>query len=1093
MVTKRYLAALGIIILSVLGVLIVSYLEIINMDRYLIEEEVCGVESCFVQLGSRCLRCTNPKLPRKVQKRSLTSVQPLPPTVIDQQGCQMLTHCLKQCNHGLENICSETEKRAASPPIFLDDDEPMCEDDRPRILGHAGGDPVRACENTVEATRAGLEAGMEAVHIDISISKDKIPFLWRDHDPRSLTSRLRQMGSYGVMGCRPAFNLQSVVPAHQLTWEKIQSDWFYVNTTTNLRNHNNTIVNFQDWVKGVGVDLKRIEKVWLEFRMPREFLYSSILEVWRLATTAGIQHKLFFKLNQYGKVVFDQPITLVGGIEVSIQKLSLSERNSIVYFLKEIEKGDARGDVFILNSEDEAVYTLLSENNSSSVSALYKELKAKVDPSNLDLKGINFEVKTMDSLVENVRNVINSRDKLTRDNCNPSYTQVAAWTVNNREIAHQLVCLHIDYIITDYPERVDRFADCALRLKQDNCPAFCGRIYLPVCGSDGTTYSNECMMRFHACETKEIITLVHNGSLIRQRVGNPVYEKSEGNPGNFLVPNNKEEVARRSAAALLKPAGEKTTFAENTRGVDQTKTTYIHDKEFATNTYKDLDLDTELLCDFSFCRGEQGYNPVCGKNGLTYDNQCSLLQTKCYGEQVHLDYEGSCKTTPCTENCSEMELPVCGTDRLTYRNTCCLERASCLDKDDKGDEIHVWHRGVCGDCTFICTREFRPVCGSNNKSYANLCTMEEQTCRDNTPVWWMHEGRCKGDSNKSENLPENTGNSYIKPITQSTENYQPISQSYNSATHAPSFKPFPPPLQSNPPGYQSPPLALPSQPNQPQDQPSPPPSQSNPPGYKPSPPPLQSNTLGYKPSPPPSQPNLLGYQPSPSPSQSNSPGYKPSPQIMHPIPNSSGNLPLSPSNQPLIPGYQPPIPSYQTTSSNNQLSPSSYQPTPINNQPSHSYQQTHSNYQQPASFQSIPSNNQPSSSSLKPNPINNQPSTSHQSSPSYQPNQSNIQPLSSNQPTPSNNKPSSLSYQPNPSINQPKPPSYQPNPPSHQANLPSFHQFPQPYTTTRVPGHSNTDNMKTVEKKYLQPIRPEVEEKDDIFDEFLDNFNSIID
>ena len=30
------------------------------------------------------------------------------------------------------------------------------------------------------------------------------------------------MGSYGVMGCKPAFNLQSVVPAHQLTWDKIQ-------------------------------------------------------------------------------------------------------------------------------------------------------------------------------------------------------------------------------------------------------------------------------------------------------------------------------------------------------------------------------------------------------------------------------------------------------------------------------------------------------------------------------------------------------------------------------------------------------------------------------------------------------------------------------------------------------------------------------------------------------------------------------------------------------------------------------------------------------------------------------------------------------
>ena len=31
----------------------------------------------------------------------------------------MLTHCLKQCNHGLENICSEPEKRAAIPLMFL--------------------------------------------------------------------------------------------------------------------------------------------------------------------------------------------------------------------------------------------------------------------------------------------------------------------------------------------------------------------------------------------------------------------------------------------------------------------------------------------------------------------------------------------------------------------------------------------------------------------------------------------------------------------------------------------------------------------------------------------------------------------------------------------------------------------------------------------------------------------------------------------------------------------------------------------------------------------------------------------------------------
>ena len=30
------------------------------------------------------------------------------------------------------------------------------------------------------------EEGMDSVHIDISISKDGVPFLWRDQDPRSV-------------------------------------------------------------------------------------------------------------------------------------------------------------------------------------------------------------------------------------------------------------------------------------------------------------------------------------------------------------------------------------------------------------------------------------------------------------------------------------------------------------------------------------------------------------------------------------------------------------------------------------------------------------------------------------------------------------------------------------------------------------------------------------------------------------------------------------------------------------------------------------------------------------------------------------------
>ena len=50
------------------------------------------------------------------------------------------------------------------------------------------------------------------------------------------------------------------------------------------------------------------------------------------------------------------------------------------------------------------------------------------------------------------------------------------------------------------------------------------------------------------------------------------------NPSIKVVFYPCQEVEGRSAAAVTKPSGEKTTFTENNRGVDQTKTTYIHDK-----------------------------------------------------------------------------------------------------------------------------------------------------------------------------------------------------------------------------------------------------------------------------------------------------------------------------------------------------------------------------------------------------------------------------------------------------------------------------------------------------------------------------------
>ncbi|KAL5004114.1 hypothetical protein ScPMuIL_017570 [Solemya velum] len=94
--------------------------------------------------------------------------------------------------------------------------------------------------------------------------------------------------------------------------------------------------------------------------------------------------------------------------------------------------------------------------------------------------------------------------------------------------------------------------------------------------------------------------------------------------------------------------------------------------------------------------------------------------------------------------------PVCGSDGKTYNNLCQLRTDECITQK----RIEVSYHGACSgnkgkgtlrsgsECNMACPYIKLPVCGSNGMTYGNRCEMGVDACRKRMSIAVRKEGKC---------------------------------------------------------------------------------------------------------------------------------------------------------------------------------------------------------------------------------------------------------------------------------------------------------------------------------------------------------------